>query len=190
MEYGKSFWNEACLCGTITGCVCAMFSVGKSLLAMGGSPSAGALAAAFAGTAAFAVMIYVFVRRRAAGCGGMTFGQCVGFVAAMMIFAGAVEGIAAFVVQNFVMKEFYEELISSTVAQMEEALAALPDGEALLTRIYRSLLFSPLGCIATGIINDVVCGTLCGVIVAAFVSRGSGGASQQDKNHTADDDNE
>ena len=88
-SYGKNaFWNEASRCGAIVGLVNVAFELGKMSV-----PSI----AFVLGLANFVVTIYLlwrFASRRAKSFGneGFTYGQSLGFIVAMGIFAGIITG--------------------------------------------------------------------------------------------------
>ncbi len=172
MENRKSFWNDACLYGTIIGLVCGAITLLGAF--MMNEQLRVPIWISLLNKVAFVVLLYFFARRRSSMFGaaeGFSFGQCLAFIMGMMVFAGAVEGIVNFVVNNFIVKDTLEEVMQTALAGMQDQLAAIPNGEDMVMKVYRALMFSPLGCVFTGILGDCLSGFFCGLVISAFVSR-------------------
>lgn len=172
MENRKSFWNDACRYGTIIGVACGVFTLLGAL--MMNEQYRAPIWISLLGKVVFVVSTYLFVRRRSAtysAAEGFSFGQSLAFIMGMMIFAGAVEGLVGFAVNNFMMKEIIGDVLQTALAGVQDQLAAIPNGEEMVMKICRTLMFNPLGCVFTNILGDCFSGFFCGLVISAFIYR-------------------
>ena len=104
----KQYWYEALVGGTIVGVVAVAFSILLTL--MGGTtaePSFGVKAVNFLSVFVNITLLFGLTRRFSAKYTleeGFSFGRGLGFVVAMMIFAGVISGIYNSVMANYFIK--------------------------------------------------------------------------------------
>jgi hypothetical protein len=144
-------------------------------------------------------LIIVTGRRNAAAAGaaGYSYGRAVGYVFAVMLFAGIVYGVGRTLMTNFIAESYYTELFSG---QIDKGLAVYQS-----TPMYDSMRDTMLGMnrnpfwlIFSGVFEMVFKGGFLGLVVCAFVTRrpdifagagaaasapASAGAAPADENH-------
>lgn len=163
----NSFWNEASRCGAIVGLVCVAFELGKILL-----PSV----AFVLGLANFVVTIYLlwhFTSRRAKSFGneGFTYGQSLGFIAAMGIFIGIVCGAYQILASNFIFVEKYEEVYDAVIAAYSQMNILDNASMDKMAKMYRSVFFSPLPILGSQIISGVLSYGFFGLFISIGTKR-------------------
>ncbi len=161
----NGFWNEASRCGAIVGLVNVAFELVKSVV-----PALGFIT----GLASFVVTIYLlwhFTARRAKGFGneGFTYGQSLGFIVAMGIFAGIVTGAYQIVASNFLLVNKYEEMYNTVIAAYSQMRVFDNATMNTVTKVLRSTLFSPLPVL----LNNVLSGVLGYGFFGLFISIGT-----------------
>lgn len=122
----------------------------------------------------FGLILYTGRRNAAvAGAEGYSYGRAVGFVFAMMMFAGIVAGVGEFLMSNFIARDYYDGI---NAAQIETALRVY-QGTPMESRIasmsgqMARMLSNPFVLIFSAIINCVIKGGFLGLILGAFVKR-------------------
>ena len=136
----NAFWNEASRCGAIVGLVNVAFELGKMSV-----PSI----AFVLGLANFVVTIYLlwrFASRRAKSFGneGFTYGQSLGFIVAMGIFAGIITGAYQILASNFLFVDKYEEVYNTLIATSSQMGMIDNATMASMSKIYRAMFFLSL----------------------------------------------
>ncbi len=148
----NGFWNEASRCGAIVGLVSVAFELLKMFI-----PSAGFVF----GLAGFVVTIYLlwhFTSRRAKSFGevGFTYGQSLGFIVAMGIFAGIVAGAWQILASNFLFVDKYEEVYNTLITTYSQMGVIDNATMASLTKVYRAMFFSPIWILVTNIASTAL----------------------------------
>lgn len=148
----NAFWNEASRCGAIVGLVNVAFELGKMSV-----PSI----AFVLGLANFVVTIYLlwrFASRRAKSFGneGFTYGQSLGFIVAMGIFAGIITGAYQILASNFLFVDKYEAVYNTLIATYSQMGVVDNATMASMTKIYRAMFFSPIWVLITSIASGAL----------------------------------
>lgn len=137
--------------------------------------------------AALLTIPYIYAHRMAVarGAAGFTYGQSIGFILRMMLFAGILSGIGQFVLQNYIDPRFYLE-------QFELALQKQGFSESLTEQIMSNIwiLKNPFMMISSGILGMLIYGGVIGLFVSTFVRRPSDPFADHDRdeprNHVTD----
>ncbi len=158
----NNFWNDAARAGAVLAVANIFFTV----LAYYATP--GFLLPILSLVLYWAIVIY-FTRRRVASFGdaGYSYGRCVGFVSAMCLCAGFLEGAFAAVAANWLFAEQYAANLSQMVGMLESTGAY--SGEMLQMVVTMST--SPIVLVLGGMLGGAVEGGFVGLIVAAFTRR-------------------
>ncbi len=169
----KQFWQNASNWGMICGGGLFAISIVAWVLKLDSGSSISWLPEFLRFVLVFA-LIYYTGRRNAAltGAEGYPYGRAVGFIFAMMMFAGIVAGVGEFLMANFIAREYYDALIS---AQFETLLQAYQNSSAMQDQLLAGRdmamrwMANPLVLIFGSVFNWVVKGGFLGLILAAFV---------------------
>lgn len=117
---------------------------------------------------AIVALIYLYGKKVSAlyGAEGFSYGQSMGFVIRMMLFAGVLSGVAQYVLQNFVAPEYYAE-------QVELALLNAGFSETMTDEMMNNMgmLKNPFLMIFSGMLSMLIYGGLVGLIVSVFIKR-------------------
>ncbi|MDR0907002.1 MAG: DUF4199 domain-containing protein [Rikenellaceae bacterium] len=120
-------------------------------------------------------LIIVTGRRNArlAGAEGYSYGRAVGFVFAMMMFAGIVYGVGRFLLMNFIAPEYYDALNAKSFEAALAMYANLPQYDTILeqTNSMLRLLTNPVVLIFQGVFELVIKGGFLGLVLCAFFTR-------------------
>ncbi len=108
-----------------------------------------------------------------AGPEGYSYGRAVGFVFAMMLFAGIVYGVGRFLIVNFIARDYYDALNAQT---METALAVyrntpMYDQMLGMRDMMVGMMANPFILIINGIWGLVIKGGFLGLILCAFLKK-------------------
>lgn len=118
--------------------------------------------------AALLTIPYIYAHRMAVarGAAGFTYGQSMGFILRMMLFAGILSGIGQFVLQNYIDPRFYLE-------QFELALQKQGFSETFTEQVMSNMwiLKNPIMMIFSGMLGMLIYGGVIGLFVSAFVRR-------------------
>lgn len=116
----------------------------------------------------YIVLIYLFTKRQAQPYvgteEGFSYGRCWGFIVAMMLFSGLLEGIYMGVAVNHFLAGQYDQSIALTLSTLETTGFYT---SAMIDQI-SSLLHSPVVLILSNILGSVIKGAFFGLFVAAF----------------------
>ena len=137
----------------------------------------------------FALVFYTGRRNAAiAGPEGYSYGRAMGFVFAMMMFAGIVAGVGEFLMANFIARDYYDVINAAQI----EVIMKVYQGTPLESRALEMgdqmvrMLTNPFWLIFGSIINFVIKGGFLALILCAFVTKkpdifaaGSGNASNE-----------
>lgn len=164
----KTFWSDAARYGGILGLVVAA----AALISAYTTP--GKFIIPVVELAAFAWLMYRFLRARGAkfGTAGFSYGQCISFVLAMMLFTGIISGATNFIINTYLRPDLMEEALELAM-QMNPQLYNVPgmeDSMALMGTLMKNPLFQLFG----GIFGMIFYGGIIGLIVSAFAKRERG----------------
>jgi hypothetical protein len=110
---------------------------------------------------------------RLAGAEGYSYGRAVGFVFAMMMFAGVVYGVGRFLMMNFIAPDYYDAINAKS---METALAmysSMPQYDTILeqSNMMLRMLTNPFVLIIQGVFEMVMKGGFLGLVLCGFLYR-------------------
>lgn len=134
---------------------------------------------------------------RLAGPQGYPYGRAVGYVFAMMMFAGIVYGMGRFLMVNFIAREYYDALNAGALETMLAVYRATPLYEQVLAGQDMALrmMANPFVLIFQGVFNLVVKGGFLGLILCAFLKKNpdifasqAGNSFSSDSTHDETDD--
>jgi len=161
----STFWRDAAKAGGVAGVALAIL-----MLIMNTLQARGASVGVISHWLEFFIMfvsIYWFGKVRAAKYGrdGFTYGQSVGYTAAMMLFAGFLYGLGMFLVLKNPAQT--QSLIDSTAAVSTAISGAAPDQTTL--DMMRSMYRSPLLYVFGGILYTVAYGVFVSLFLSVFI---------------------
>lgn len=163
----KEFWRSASNWGMITGLAMFIISIISWLLKLDENKT-GWLAELMRFAVIFAVIFYTGRRNAAAvGAEGYPYGRAVGYIFAMMMFAGIVAGVGEFLMANFIARDYYDALY---VAQISAMVAVNPALAEMSDQVIR-MLANPFVLIMSSLFNYVIKGGFLGLILAAFFKK-------------------
>lgn len=103
-----------------------------------------------------------------------TYGRSIGFIFAMMMFAGVVSGIGMFLLHAYVAPEYYSELLQSTFDKVllqsganDMLIDTLDKAAPMADKMFRN----PFYCIFSEVFTLAIKGGFLGFILAIFLSR-------------------
>ena len=165
----KEFWFEALKGGTLIGLV----SVAFSLLAQGAGDKEWLATALSYGTTVVTVFLAVgCLRRFAMGFSraeGFSYGKGVGFVVAMMAFAGILNGLYTAIMANFFVREEVLAAVDAIMAQTQDMLPTM-DFEKTYD-LMRASVTNPLLLTLSSVLSNSLLGLLIGLVVSINTRR-------------------
>lgn len=162
----STFWNEASRGGAVIGLVnIAIAALSMFLPKMSTMLS-------LVNIALTIYLLYAYTHRRAvaAGAGGYTYGQSLGFMLAMGIFAGIITGAYQIVAANWLFTEQFEATYEQSLALLAQMGGSGVDIDQMES-LYRTMLFSPLPVLASGVFGSVLTHGFFGLFVAISTKR-------------------
>ncbi|MDR2912685.1 MAG: DUF4199 domain-containing protein [Alistipes sp.] len=168
----KQFWQGASNWGFLGGA--ALFAVNIVGWALRLETSA---------TWLYELLVFVIVcpliiytgRRNAAAAGseGYSYSRAVGYVFALMMFAGIVYGVGRFLMVNFIAREYYDAINASA---MESAMTvyrgtAMEAQMAEMRGTLVRMLANPFVLIVSAILNLVIKGGFLGLLLGSFLKK-------------------
>ncbi|MDL2320155.1 DUF4199 domain-containing protein [Alistipes sp. OttesenSCG-928-B03] len=181
----RTFWRDAAKSGLAIGLMVVFLDYLSVLFAQPGGRLATVLS--ILGIAAMAYFMYLFSRRRSelSGDAGYSFGQAMGFIMAMMLFAGFVWGLGYYFLYNFIKPELLAELVDKAVGIVEETrnYGLLEQTEKMGYALYGNVIFMTF----SGIVRMVILGSILGLFVTPFVKRLPEVAAPNDNEDTEDE---
>lgn len=163
----NSFWNDASRCGAIVGAVHAAFAcLGMCFTSMALLISLVALVAQIWLLARYASRrSALFVKE------GFSYSQSLGFIVSMGLFAGVVSGAYEIVASNFLFTETYESNLNNILAVYSQL--GTFDNAALdsMSKLYRSMLFSPVPVLLTQVFSLVLSYGFYGLFISIGTKR-------------------
>lgn len=162
----STFWSDASHCGAVIGLVNIAIAALSMLM-----PKMG-FVFSLVNLAATIYLLFEYTRRRAilAGAEGYTYGQSLGFMVATGIFTGIVAGAYQIVAANWLFTAQFEAAYEQTLAAIAQVGVAGVDMDQM-TELYRTMLFSPLPVLASGIFGSVISHGFYGLFVAIATKR-------------------
>ena len=107
------------------------------------------------------------------GAEGYPYGRAVGFVFAMMLFAGIVYGVGRYLMVNFIAPEYYEALNAKSMDAVLQVYYNTPMYDQLLSMRETALgwMRNPLYLIFSEVFNLAIKGGFLGLILCAFLQK-------------------
>lgn len=168
-ENKKNFWSEALKGGTIIGLVSVAFALLSHTFK---EQTTLAQVVDIASTVIGILLAAGFLRKFAAGhtkqC-GFSYGRGVGFVVAMMIFAGVLTGVYSAVMANFFIREELLQVVEQSMAQMQDMIPA--DSFEQTYSMMQKSVTSPLILTLSSVVSNAFYGLLCGLILSLITRR-------------------
>ena len=165
----KEFWFEALKGGTLIGLV----SVAFSLLAQGAGDKEWLATALSYGTTVVTVFMAVgCLRRFAMGFSraeGFSYGKGVGFVVAMMAFAGILNGLYTAIMANFFIHDELMVVVDEMMAGMQDMIPA--DSFEQSYNLVRTMFTNPLWLTFSSVLSNSLLGLLIGLVVSINTRR-------------------
>lgn len=130
-----------------------------------------------------------FNNARLCGPHGYSYGRAVGYIFAMMMFAGIVAGVGNFLMTNFIARDYFDGIMAT---QLEKMLAVY-QGTGMEAKMYEMsdriarLLTNPIVLILNSVFDLVIKGGFLGLILAAFIQKKPDFFADA---HTVDNNNE
>lgn len=110
-----------------------------------------------------------FRNARLCGPQGYPYGRAVGYIFAVLMFAGIVYGVGRFMMVNFIARDYYDAINAKTVETMAAAYQGTPMAEQMAS--VGRWLTNPIVLIIAGIFEMVIKGGVLGLVLAAFVTK-------------------
>ena len=164
----KIFWREALKSGTIIGIVTGCISMLQSFME---SPAWSSVLG-WLYYILLALLIYAFTRkiaRMSRPSDGFPYGRCIGYVFAMMIFAGVVMGLITSLTYNVIAPGMLTGTLDTTFGMLE-GMYSYDDMDRMYDMMY-SMMRNPLVLILSGIITMCFWGGLFGLVTSAIAQR-------------------
>lgn len=161
----KAFWTEAMKGGTIIGLAVVAFEM---LLFSSGAGRW----LYFVELAVFVLLIYGFTKRiavRSEPVEGFPYSRCMGFVIAMMLFAGVISGIYVSVMNNFFNAAGVVELVDAIMLPFQDAFTQ-EQFDVMYDMMYSSYR-NPLILVIASSIAYVIQGGIIGLFTSALAQR-------------------
>lgn len=168
-ENRKLFWVEALKGGTIIGLV----SVAFDLLTRGVAEQATlATVLGYASTVITILLIFALVRKFAASHSasvGFAYGRGVGYVVAMMAFAGVIAGFYTAILTNFFIREEVLASVDAIIVDMQDMLPA--ESFESTYDLMRASVLNPLFLTISSVLSNTFLGVLVGLFVSLLTRR-------------------
>ena len=148
----NSFWNDASRCGAIVGVVHALFAcLGLCFQSMSLLISLVALVAQI-------WLLARYTSRRSAlfAKEGFSYAQSLGFIVSMGFFAGIVSGAYEIIASNFLFTATYETNLNNILAVYSQLGTFDNAAIDIMSKLSRSMLFSPVPVLLTQIFSHVL----------------------------------
>lgn len=166
----KDFWKSAMIWGAV--CGLALFAISILSWALKLDENKMGMIAELLRFGVIFTVIFYTGRRNAAlsGAEGYPYGRAVGYVFALMLFAGIVAGVGEFLMANFIARDYYDALYATQISAM---VAVNPAIAQMSDQIIR-MLANPFVLILGSVFNYVIKGGVLGLIFAAVVKKNPG----------------
>lgn len=162
----STFWSDASQGGAILG----LASIVLSTLGIVFTKLSGLFS--FVSIIVIIYLLFFFTRRRASlfTKEGFTYGQSLGFIVAMGIFAGIITGAFQIVASNWLFPNYYENTFNTLLTAL--AQTGLSNEEIETTaNMYRTMLFSPLPSLVWSVIGSIIGHGFYGLFISIGTKR-------------------
>jgi hypothetical protein len=156
----------------ITGLALFVISLGSWALKLGGERNWVAELVRFG--VILGVILYAGRQNvRLAGAAGYPYGRAVGWIFAMMMFAGIVAGVGEFLMANFIARDYYDQMAAAQLEGILKVYQGTPMESQMITAgdQMARMLSNPFVLIFGSVFNWVIKGGFLGLIVAAFIKK-------------------
>lgn len=162
----STFWSDASRAGAVIGLV----NIATSALSM--LMPKMTMVMTLVNLVATLYLLFVYTRRRAdlAGAEGFTYGQSLGFMVATGIFTGIIAGAYQIVASNWLFTEQFENTYEQVLVAFSQLGTSGVDMEQI-TELYRTMLFSPLPVLVSGIFSGVITHGFYGLFLSIATKR-------------------
>jgi uncharacterized membrane-anchored protein len=115
-----------------------------------------------------AILFTGFRNARFSGVQGYPSGRAVGYIFAMLMFAGIIYGVVMFLMMNFIARDYYDAIMQTAQGQLE-AYRNSPQYDMMVKMMRWQT--NPIYLIVAGTLNITVKGGVLGLILAAFFKK-------------------
>lgn len=178
----KIFWTEAMKGGTIIGLTTVAFAILQYAVQLQWIN--------FVQLVVFGLLLLGFTRRIAKMADvreGFPYGRCMGFVIAMMLFVGVINGVYLSVMFNFVTPETVVEVVDSVMVGFQDVIPS--DNFDSMYDSFYSIYRSPITLVIASIIAYVIQGGVFGLFTSVFAQRKPNIFAEQKKDDSEYSDN-
>ncbi len=171
-EIKKSHWDDAAKAGGILGLAYLIVVIIGWLTRLDLSSNAWIMAGLTYLT--IAVCEFYFARKRAGlfGGRGFTYGQSMGFIMSMMLFAGFLTGVITLLMHKVVAPEYYREILDVAIdKQLGTLQDSDPENFEHAVSIMEKMYHNPIMITVSSIFSMLLAGGLIGLLVSIFVKR-------------------
>lgn len=171
-ERGKTFWRDALLSGTKVGIVSIVCSI---VVMLAGKGALGGLLP-FLERVIFFTLIFVFVRKHSWKYSpeeGFSFGRSFGFVLAMLLFVGVIQGVYNAILANYFMGPELMADIDAVMVALQDQNPTLYTPEMLeqSKEMIKTLTFNPFAATLSSVLGVEISGIFIALLVAVFTYR-------------------
>jgi hypothetical protein len=164
----KDFWRSASRWGLILGLALFVMGLLSWLLKLEENKTGWAVELLKFVVICPAILYTGFRNARLAGPKGYPYNRAVGYIFAMMMFAGIVYGIGRFLMMNFIARDYYDAIMETGRAALD-AYRNSPQYDMMVSMTRWGT--NPIVLIVSGVLEMVVKGGLLGLILAAFFKK-------------------
>lgn len=134
------------------------------------------------------VLIWYYSRQYSLSCGsaGCSYGQVLGYIAMMMIFAGILYGALKAVAVNTFAEDQYKALLGQSMDMIKQMGVYSKAQIKQMNGMMNALQFNPIFIVISSIFSMVFSGMLYGLVIAAFTRREADPFA--DNNQTSEDE--
>ena len=163
----NTFWNDASQYGAIVGAVHVLFA----FLRMSFQPMALLISLVALVAQIWLLARFTSLRSSLFVQEGFSYAQSLGYIVSMAIFAGIVSGAYEIIASNFLFTEKYEESLNNLIAVYSQM--GTFDNAALdsMSKVYRSMLFSPVPVLLRQIFSLVLSYGFYGLFISIGTKR-------------------
>lgn len=167
----KSVWADAPKGGAVIGIIVTAVLFLKVWLTASGAGAGLGWLISMAEFCAVGYCIYYFSRERGRMYGwmGYSYGQSMGYIMAMMLFAGFIYGVGYYFLVNYISAGYFSDMFDQMFEQMRGMLGGLMTDESV-DMTYRALR-NPFYWIFYGVVAMLIYGGILGLFASAFVKR-------------------
>jgi cytochrome c oxidase assembly factor CtaG len=116
-----------------------------------------------------AILYTGFRNAQLSGPEGYPYGRAVGYIFAMLMFAGIVYGVGRFLMVNFIARDYYDAINAEAVQALAQAYQGSPMYDQMIS--ISRWITNPIVLIVAGVIEMVCKGGVLGLVLAAFFTK-------------------